>query len=264
VTEARSAQPRRVVLRVPAEHAEIAQARLLDLVPTGFEEEPLGNDVGLVSYGDGSLEAALRAAFPEYEITGSVVVAGWEDAWRDFHRPVVAGGTWIGPPWEPRPATGPSVVIDPGRAFGTGAHPTTRACLELLAGLERGSLLDVGCGSGVLSIAGAKLGFGPIVAIDDDPVALEVTQENATVNGVDLDIQLVDATAGELPYADVAVVNILRPAVEAVLPRLASRRVVTSGYVASDHPVASEWLHLRHVELDGWAADVFGATTSSQ
>ena len=69
----------------------------------------------------------------------------------------------------------PAVVIEPGRAFGTGAHPTTRLCLELLAELARGSLLDVGCGSGVLAVAGAKLGFRPVHAVDHDPVAVDAT-----------------------------------------------------------------------------------------
>ena len=85
------------------------------------------------------------------------------------------------------PATGElAVVIDPGRAFGTGAHPTTRLCIELLATSARGSLLDVGCGSGVLAIAAARLGFSPIAAIDDDPIAIETTLANAAVNGVGL------------------------------------------------------------------------------
>ena len=78
---------------------------------------------------------------------------GWEDRWRKFHRPVRVGRLWVGPPWETPPADALAVVIDPGRAFGTGAHPTTQLCLELLQELEPGSLLDVGCGSGVLSVA---------------------------------------------------------------------------------------------------------------
>src|SRR6478609_9047879 len=98
---------------------------------------------------------------------------GWEDAWRAFHRPVVAGGLWLGPPWEPPPDPARAVVIDPGRAFGTGAHATTRLCIELLARIGGGgSLLDVGCGSGVLGIAAARLGFGPNTCIDVDPVAV--------------------------------------------------------------------------------------------
>ena len=82
------------------------------------------------------------------------------------------------------------LVIDPGRAFGTGAHPTTRLCLELLLELAddgaRGSLCDLGCGSGVLSIAAARLGFGPVTALDSDRLAVEATTANARDNGVAL------------------------------------------------------------------------------
>ena len=81
------------------------------------------------------------------------------------------------------------LVIDPGRAFGTGAHPTTRLCLELLLELaeaERGSLCDLGCGSGVLAIAAARLGFGPVTALDSDRLAVEATAANARDNGVAL------------------------------------------------------------------------------
>src|SRR5437016_3537985 len=76
---------------------------------------------------------------------------GWEDRWRDFHRPIRIGPLWVGPPWEEAPPGAVAVWIDPGRAFGTGAHPTTRLCLELLLDVRRGSLLDVGCGSGVIA-----------------------------------------------------------------------------------------------------------------
>ena len=83
------------------------------------------------------------------------------------------GPLWIGPPWESAPADALAVVIDPGRAFGTGAHATTRLCLELLLDAPRGSVLDVGCGSGVLAIAAARLGFGPVAAVDVDEIAVD-------------------------------------------------------------------------------------------
>ena len=86
---------------------------------------------------------------------------GWEDSWREFHHGVVVGRFWVGPPWEEPPPGLEPIVVDPGRAFGTGAHPTTRLSLELLQSSSRARLLDVGCGSGVLSIGAAKLGFAP-------------------------------------------------------------------------------------------------------
>src|SRR5581483_8593025 len=97
------------------------------------------------------------------------VADDWADRWRAFHRGVRLGPLWVGPPWEAAPAGALPVVIDPGRAFGTGAHPTTRLCLELLLEQPPGALVDVGCGSGVLAIAAAKLGHGPVVALDVDP-----------------------------------------------------------------------------------------------
>jgi ribosomal protein L11 methyltransferase len=148
-------------------------------------------------------------------------------------------------------------VIDPGRAFGTGAHPTTRLCVELLATTERGSLLDVGCGSGVLSIAAARLGFDPIRAVDNDPIAVETTIANAAVNGVVLEATVLDGESDELPRADVAVANVLLRPVEKILARLDARFVITSGYLKGDVPASPGWRHLERVELDGWAADRF-------
>ncbi len=167
---------RRVALRVPRSDVEIVLARLLDLAPDGLEEREIDGGVELAAYLDDDAAEAFLAAFPT--ASSAVVAAGWEDAWKAFHHGVTVGGIWIGPPWE-APSGGAAVVIDPGRAFGTGAHPTTRLCVELLARIAPASLLDVGCGSGVLSIAAARLGFGPLVAVDSDPIAVEVALANA-------------------------------------------------------------------------------------
>ncbi len=244
---------RSVEVRIPREQVEPAIARLLDLAPGGFAEGSDGDDCVLTVYGSVEVVAAVVAAFPMAR--PGEVDPGWEDAWRAFHRPVVVGGIWIGPPWETPPSELPAVVIDPGRAFGTGAHPTTRLCVELLSRSPRGSLVDVGCGSGVLSLAAARLGFGPLRAVDVDPVAVEVTRENSAANAVEVDAAVVDATATTLPAADLAVVNILLPAVQLVLPRLASPIAITSGYFDHDRPDVPGWRAVDRVEADGWAAD---------
>jgi ribosomal protein L11 methyltransferase len=149
-----------------------------------------------------------------------------------------------------------TIVVDPGRAFGTGAHPTTRLTLELLQELEPGSLLDIGCGSGVLSIAAAKLGFAPVLGIDVDEAAVEATAANARVNGVEVEARLLDGLRDELPQTDVALANVALDVVERLLPRLRSRLVVTSGYLDRDRPDVPGWEHVGRRERDGWAADV--------
>jgi len=148
------------------------------------------------------------------------------------------------------------VVVDPGRAFGTGAHPTTRACIEALSRLERGSLLDAGCGSGVVAVAAARLGFGPVRAVDIDEVAVEVARETVRRNGVVVEVSRADVLRDPLPTSDVAVANIELAVVEELLERLDASLAVTSGYYSSEQPAAPGWSRVDRVELEGWAADV--------
>jgi ribosomal protein L11 methyltransferase len=156
------------------------------------------------------------------------------------------------------------VVVDPGRAFGTGSHPTTRLCLELLLERERGSVLDLGCGSGVLSVAAAKLGFGPIVAIDREPAAVEAARRNAAANDVTVDVRRADAHELELPAADLGLANIDRAAVEALAPRLAVTTLVTAGYFHSRMPQLPQFAHLERRIDGGWAADLFERRSEPQ
>jgi ribosomal protein L11 methyltransferase len=185
------------------------------------------------------------------------VEPGWEDRWRAFHKGARIGRLWVGPPWETTPADALAVVIDPGRAFGTGAHATTRLCLELLLDTPPGSLLDIGCGSGVLSIAAVKLGFGPVVAVDHDPHAVEATRANAAANGVAVDARLVDAAVGSLPPSDVAVANVALEPVEAVALRLDVSTLLSSGYLDRDDPRLPGWRWVERLVAGEWAADRF-------
>lgn len=243
---------------VAAAEAEVAAARLLERFPHGLEERAADGRTELAVFTDAEGEAEVRSAFSDVSVER--VEPGWEDRWKEFHRPVSAGGLWIGPPWVEPPAGEPSVVVDPGRAFGTGAHPTTRACIELLARLDPGSLLDAGCGSGVVAVAAARLGFAPVAAVDVDEVAVEIARETALANGVEVNAFRADVLLDELPVAGVLVANIELAIVELLLERVTSPIAVTSGYLQSEVPTERGWTRVDRVELDGWAADVFRAT----
>jgi ribosomal protein L11 methyltransferase len=221
----------RLAFRAPAAEAEIVLAALIELAPSGVEQVD----------GDGFTEFALYGApgeLPELprgraslggvvvHVSGREVPDDWSERWKRFHRPVLIGGRiYVRPPWE-EPAVRPGVleiVIDPGQAFGTGTHPTTAMCLELMLDLnERGSFADLGCGSGVLAIAAAKLGFGPITAVDAERQAVEATRANALANDVALGPgseripALASVDRGDLrntpaPKADVVAANLMRP-----------------------------------------------------
>ncbi|HVA30109.1 MAG TPA: 50S ribosomal protein L11 methyltransferase [Gaiellaceae bacterium] len=226
---------------------------MLDSFPGGVEEV----DGGFAVYTDDAGERTLRERF---DVTSESFAEGWEEAWREFHHGVVVGRFWIGPPWEEATDEVEAVVIDPGRAFGTGAHATTRLTLELLQKLEPGSLLDVGCGSGVLSIAAGRLGFRPIVAVDIDEDAVGIARANAKVNGVELDAYRADALADELPTVDVVVANVALDVVERLLPLLDSRLAITSGYLERDDPKVSGWRRIDRSDREGWAADLYERT----
>ena len=246
---------RRVATVVPLERAEAARAAMLELFPEGFEELDLDTAIELVAYTDAAGEAGVRAVFGD--VTASDVEVDWAERWRAFHRGFQVGPLWVGPPWDRGPGGVLAVVIEPGRAFGTGSHPTTRLCLELLWPLPRGSLLDVGCGSGVLAVAGARLGFAPVHAVDHDADAVAATIANAAANDVEVEVRELDALAGELPEAETTVANLTLEGVCALAPRIRSACLVTSGYLATDRLVLSGRTSQRRVELDGWAADVW-------
>jgi ribosomal protein L11 methyltransferase len=240
---------------VPLSRAEEARAAMVELFPEGFEELEVDTDLELAAYGDAGAEERFWHVFGP----GSAVEVeqGWQEAWKRFHRPVRIGQLWLGPPWEKPDEDCVTVVIDPGRAFGTGAHATTRLCLELLFERSRTSVVDLGCGSGVLAVAAAKLGFSPVFALDVDPEAVAAAGENARRNEVDIEIRCADVFADELPPAELALANVTREAVERVGGRFNGSELIASGYLASERPAPAGWQPLDRREAEGWAADLY-------
>ncbi len=213
----------RLALRVRRSESELVLAELLPLAPNGVEERSLGDEVvEYAVYGaPGELPALpdLRAAAGGalVEVSTSEVADDWSERWREFHRPLVLGDRLaVRPPWSEQCSTELDVVIDPGQAFGTGAHATTRLCLELLLavadeGPERGSFADIGCGSGVLAIVAAGLGFVPVIALDIERQSVEATLSNAAANGVSVDARRFDLRSEAVPPAALAAANVLAP-----------------------------------------------------
>ncbi len=242
----------RLAVRVASADAELVLAELLELAPAGVEEvhgrsgTPEEGIVEYAVYGaPGELPALpdLRAAAGDalVEVCTTEIADDWHERWREFHRPVLieaprpaggalapVGSVLVRPPWEAgrdalRGGAAPEIVIDPGQAFGTGAHATTRLCLELLLELAaaergRGALLDVGTGSGVLAIAADALGFAPVLALDNEHESVTAARENAAVNGAAIEVRRFDLRTQELPWPapesrrmTVVLANLLRP-----------------------------------------------------
>ncbi len=237
----------RLAVRVRRADAELALAELLPLAPGGVEETDLGETVEYAVYGaPGELPALpdLKAATGEalVEVSTREIADDWAERWKDFHRPIELGERlYVRPPWSPAPGAGSGmldVVIDPAQAFGTGAHATTRLCLELMLELEpRGAFLDVGCGSGVLAIAAAKLGWESVVAIDFDGLSVEATRANAAANAVALEARAGDLRRDVMPGAPTVAANLLRPLLLTYAERLGSpppERLILSGLLREE------------------------------
>jgi ribosomal protein L11 methyltransferase len=239
---------------VPYELAEQARATFSRLCPTGWEEREHSGELELATYAGSECEMRLREAFGVVRV--AQLTPDWSERWRQFHRSARVGPLWVGPPLERPPADALAVVVDPGMAFGTGAHPTTRLCLELLLEQRPCPVVDIGCGSGVLAIAAVKLGFGPVIAIDCDPAAVDATCANAAMNAVSLDVCLSDIRENALPEADLALANLELGAIPFVAARFRGKRLISSGYLAGEAARPPGWRSASKRESDGWTAEL--------
>jgi len=216
---------------------------------------------------DADIEHALAVAadivgelFPAYGIT-EVADADWIRETQAQFQPIEAApGLWIVPSWcRPVDSEAINIRLDPGLAFGTGEHPTTRLCLRWLAThLRRGaSVLDYGCGSGILAIAAAKLGAGAVTGVDIDPAAIAASRANAEANGVVVGFCLPEDLAG--PPVDLVLANILANPLELLAPLLAERvadggKIVLSG-VLETQAAALIAAYGRWFIMEPWARD---------
>jgi ribosomal protein L11 methyltransferase len=261
-----------VAVHVSTDQVELAELAVGEFSPNGFQQADGDSGTRFVVYlpaGDEArftawLSAAGIPLVGEAQVT--LVPPDWRERWKDFHQPVVIGGLWVGPPWQLEQAPGGTkvIVIEPAQGFGTGAHPTTRLVLALLQEQPRASVLDLGCGSGVLAIAAAKLGFGPIVAVDNDPVAIESTIDNLRRNDVEglVKAYVLDALQQDLPRADIVLANVLLEPLVRIAPRMTAPRLVLSGLLRSqvDECVAAYeqvgYVLRERRDRDGWTAIV--------
>lgn len=209
------------------------------------------------------LQAQWQGEFPDYR-SEMLEDQDWERAWMDDFKPMRFGERlWIVPSWHEPPAGDTvNILLDPGLAFGTGTHPTTRLCLEWLDGheIQGKTVIDYGCGSGILALAAALLGAESVIGVDNDPQALVATLDNAARNGVSIRAYL-PKEAPQVPV-DVLVANILAGPLIELAPRLASLvreggAIALSGILPEQAEAVSmaysEWFAMQPpVEQDGW------------
>jgi len=221
----------RLAVRCAPDQADLVLAELTVLAPNGVEEERGPGYVEYAIYGGegelpelGQVDAVVGGR--PIEVSSTEIPDDWADRWRDFHKPLLVGERlWLRPSWEPAREGAIDLIVDPGQAFGTGAHPTTRLCLEYLleladAGEAEGPLTDLGTGSGVLAIAAAKLGWSPVVGYDHEQAAIEASAANAAVNGVEIAFHRQNLRESLPLLAPVCVANMTSPILKAIATQL--------------------------------------------
>jgi ribosomal protein L11 methyltransferase len=208
---------REVILRVPSLAVEDVLDRLLPVVPGGVRELPAGRrQVELIMRGDEipSLGELARVAgrWP-HRLQERSVSDDWRDRrLADYEQDPIGERLVVRPDWAPSPPAGSGLIdiaLTESAAFGAGAHPTTRACLELLlARPAGGSFADLGCGTGVLAILASRLGWAPVVAVDVQPGSVQATLANAAENGAVLEAIVADLSVEPPPPADAFAANV--------------------------------------------------------
>lgn len=248
------------------------------LLEPGPGETPLWQNIKLVALFEVGINLSpIIANVPQQWVTAAANAANfvpdqdWERAWMENFEPLKMGKRlWICPSWcEPPDPNAVNINLDPGLAFGTGTHPTTAMCLaELDATIQPGvNLIDYGCGSGILAIAGLKLGANKAFAVDNDPQAVTATWDNAQRNAItqdQLDVFLVSQadTQGRLQPVDLVIANILAGPLEALAPTLIDLmnpggRLILAGLLTEQAAALIEaykpWVALRAVQAqEGW------------
>ena len=258
----------RLAVRVRADRAEVALAELLPMLGAGAEEREVDGDVEYSFYVDEPPPFDdLRALTDVVDVRAEPVPEGWETRWHEFLRPVRVGDLLVRPPWID--GSPDDLVIDPGTYFGAGTHATTRICLELLQREPpAGAICDWGAGTGVLAIAAARLGWGPVSAVEIEPGAVELIRANAERNGVAVEARAQDLRDGA-PWASTVLANLPKPVLLEIAGRLGrlahdlapATRIIASGFLAgeADEVVAAFGMHARRrAELEGWAGMVLG------
>ncbi len=263
----------RLAVRCTPEQAEIVLAELSVLAPNGVEEEQGPGYVEYAIYGgEGELpelgEIEVAAGDGLVEVVATEVPDDWADRWQDFHKPLLVGERlWLRPSWEEPRAGAIDLVVDPGQAFGTGAHPTTRLCLEFLLELEEageasGPLTDLGTGSGVLAIAAAKLGWAPVSGYDHEQPSIEAAAANSEANGVSVALERRNLREGLPELAPTVVANMTAPVLKVVAEQLSGgpATLILSGLLPSElDETAAAFGHMGLTEADrrlqgDWAA----------
>ena len=264
---------------VPEPHEDLATALLWEVGTAGIEVGDVSGDrVSLLAY----FEEDLDLGFLRDRLDGVTIEpvpvpdVDWVARFRESFRAFRVGGFVIAPPWDRPLESEGTLLVDPGRAFGTGTHETTRLCLGVLEERARrgplGRVLDVGTGTGILAIAASRLGAELVVASDTDPEAIASAQAHGRLNEVTLHLVRCDGAGPFRPgFFDVVVANLTAPLLIGHAPRLGPVRalhgtLVLSGLLESDvSDVRAAYADLGAPEVhrDGeWAALVYGGAAS--